>query len=47
MSVKEILKINTEHTVSLLKKELEIQLAELEEDWHRWSLEKYSLKTNL
>lgn len=40
MSVKEILKINTEHTVSLLKKELEIQLAELEEDWHRWSLEK-------
>jgi len=40
MSVKEILRINTENTVTLLKRELEIELAELEEDWHKWSLEK-------
>ena len=40
MSVKEILKINTENTVVLLKRELEIELSELEEDWHKWSLEK-------
>ena len=40
LSVKDILKINTDNTVALLKKELEIQLADLEEDWHRISLEK-------
>ncbi|MCL2168162.1 MAG: DNA gyrase/topoisomerase IV subunit A [Lentimicrobiaceae bacterium] len=40
MSVKEILKVNTENTVALLKRELEIELDELEEDWHKWSLEK-------
>ena len=40
MSVKEILRVNTENTVNLLKRELEIELAELEDDWHRWSLEK-------
>jgi len=40
MSVKEILQVNTENTVALLKRELEIELAELEEDWHKWSLEK-------
>jgi len=40
MSVKEILRVNTENTVALLKRELEIELAELEEDWHKWSLEK-------
>ncbi|MCL2290444.1 MAG: DNA gyrase/topoisomerase IV subunit A [Bacteroidetes bacterium] len=40
MSVKEILRTNTENTVTLLKRELEIELAELEEDWHKWSLEK-------
>ena len=40
MSVKEILYVNTENTVALLKRELEIELAELEEDWHKWSLEK-------
>jgi topoisomerase-4 subunit A len=40
MSVKEILRINTKNTVALLKRELEIELAELEEDWHKWSLEK-------
>jgi len=40
MSVKEILRVNTDNTVALLKRELEIELAELEEDWHKWSLEK-------
>lgn len=40
LSVKDILQINTDHTVYLLKRELEIQLQELENDWHRWSLEK-------
>lgn len=40
LSVKDILRINTDHTVHLLKRELEIQLKELEDDWHRWSLEK-------
>lgn len=40
LSVKDILRVNTDHTVHLLKRELEIQLHELEEDWHRWSLEK-------
>jgi topoisomerase-4 subunit A len=40
MSVNEILRVNTENTVELLKRELEIELAELEEDWHKWSLEK-------
>jgi topoisomerase-4 subunit A len=40
MSVREILHINTENTLTLLKRELEIELAELEEDWHKWSLEK-------
>ncbi len=40
LSVKDILRINTDNTVKLLKKELEIHLKELEDDWHRWSLEK-------
>jgi topoisomerase-4 subunit A len=40
LSVKEILKINTKNTVTLLKRELEIELSELEDDWHKLSLEK-------
>lgn len=40
LSVKEILRINTENTVDLLKRELEIQLQELEDQWHWISLEK-------
>lgn len=40
LSVREILRINTENTVSLLKKELEIYLGELEGQWHWISLEK-------
>ena len=40
LSVKEILKINTENTVKLLQRELQIQLQELEDQWHWISLEK-------
>jgi topoisomerase IV subunit A len=40
MGVSEILKINTENTLNLLKKELEIKLDELHDDWHFSSLEK-------
>ncbi|MCQ2286760.1 MAG: DNA gyrase/topoisomerase IV subunit A [Bacteroidales bacterium] len=40
LSVKEILKINTQNTYNLLKRELEIQLEELEDQWHWISLEK-------
>ena len=40
LSVKEILKINTENTVNLLQRELQIQLQELEDQWHWVSLEK-------
>lgn len=40
LSVKEILRINTQNTVDLLQKELEIQLKELEDQWHWTSLEK-------
>ena len=36
----EILKINTDNTVDLLRKELEIRLAELERQWHMSTLEK-------
>ncbi|MDL2231007.1 DNA gyrase/topoisomerase IV subunit A, partial [Bacteroidales bacterium OttesenSCG-928-L19] len=37
LSVKEILRINTENTVALLRKELEILLRELEDQWHKIS----------
>ncbi len=40
LSVDEILRINTNNTLNLLKRELEIEKEELENDWHRWSLEK-------
>lgn len=40
IGVTEILRYNTDHTVELLKKELEIKKAELEEQWHFASLEK-------
>jgi topoisomerase-4 subunit A len=35
-----MLKISTNRTVGLLKSELEIQLSELEEQWHFLSLER-------
>ena len=40
MGVSEILKVNTDNTVRLLKKELEIRLDELERQWHFSTLEK-------
>jgi topoisomerase-4 subunit A len=40
ISVNELLLISTSRTVSLLKKELEIKLGELEDSWHKSSLEK-------
>lgn len=40
VGVSDMLKISTERTVGLLKSELEIQLSELEEQWHFLSLER-------
>jgi topoisomerase-4 subunit A len=40
VGVTEMLKISTDNTLNLLKKELEIRISELEEDWHMASLEK-------
>lgn len=38
LSVSEMLEANTEHMVELLRRDLEIQLNNLEEEWHRKSL---------
>lgn len=40
IGVSEILKVNTNNTVDLLRKELEIRLSELERQWHFSTLEK-------
>lgn len=40
LSISEILKRSTDHTVRLLRKELEVELEELETQWHYTSLEK-------
>ena len=40
LSAHELLQVSTENTKSLLKKELEIKLSELEDKWHYTSLEK-------
>jgi len=40
LGVHELLKVSTDNTRELLKKELEIRLAELQEKWHYTSLEK-------
>ncbi len=47
ISVKEILRANTDHTLALLKKELEIRLGELEDQWHHSSLEKIFIENRL
>lgn len=47
LGVNEILKINTDHTVSLLKLELEIRRGELEEQWHFASLEKIFIENKI
>ncbi len=47
ITVKEILKQNTDHTVHLLKKELEIRLQELQDQWHNSSLEKIFIENRI
>ena len=47
LTVSEILRRNTDHTVSLLKKELEIELYELQEKWHFASLEKIFIENEI
>ncbi len=47
LSVSEILKQNTDHTVSLLKRELEIELSELQESWHFASLERIFIENRI
>ena len=47
MGVSEILKISTDNTVQLLKSELEVQLQDLENQWHSLTLKEFLLKKNL
>jgi len=47
ISVKEILRYNTDHTVSLLKLELEIRMQELLDQWHNSSLEKIFIENRI
>ena len=47
IGVSEMLKISTHRTVDLLKRELEIQLAELQNKWHFSSLEKIFIREEM
>jgi topoisomerase-4 subunit A len=47
IGVSEMLKISTLRTVDLLKKELEIELGELEEQWHYLSLERIFIENRI
>ncbi len=47
MGVSEILKVNTDNTVQLLKRELEIRLNELESQWHFSTLEKIFIREEM
>lgn len=47
LSVSEILKRNTDHTVQLIKTELEIELKELQESWHFASLERIFIENKV
>ncbi|MFM2208263.1 MAG: hypothetical protein RL213_2238 [Bacteroidota bacterium] len=47
MSVNDILKYNTEQTLGLLRKELEIRRSELEEEWHFSSLVKIFIEKRI
>ncbi|MDR6969501.1 topoisomerase-4 subunit A [Flavobacterium arsenatis] len=47
IGVSDMLKISTHRTVDLLKKELEIQLDELEEQWHFLSLERIFIEKRI
>ncbi len=47
MGVSEILKVNTDNTLTLLRRELEIRLAELEAQWHFSTLEKIFIREEM
>ncbi len=47
MPVNELLKISTEKTLELLRRELEIRKGELEENWHYASLEKIFIENRI
>ena len=47
MGVSEILKISTDNTVQLLKAELEVQLKDLENQWHLLSLERIFIENRI
>ena len=47
MPISEILRTNTNHTLELLKRELEIKRDELEEQWHFASLEKIFIEKRI
>lgn len=47
MGVSEILKVNTDNTLMLLRKELEIRLSELEAQWHFSTLEKIFIREEM
>ena len=47
IGVSEMLTLSTDHTVRLLKKELEVQLDELENHWHHASLERIFIENRI
>ncbi len=47
MGVSDMLKISTDHTVQLLKMELEVQLSDLENQWHNASLERIFIENKI
>lgn len=47
VGVNEMLKVSTQRTLDLLKRELEIELSELQEKWHFSSLEKIFIKEEM
>ena len=47
IGVTEILKINTDNTLKLLKEELHIRMAEIQESWHFASLEKIFIENRI
>ncbi|MBT8223184.1 MAG: DNA gyrase/topoisomerase IV subunit A [Eudoraea sp.] len=47
IGIQEMLRRSTDHTVEMLKSELEIQLSELEEQWHFASLERIFIENRI
>ena len=47
IGVSEMLSLSTDHTVTLLKKELELQLEEFENQWHSASLERIFIENRI